>query len=178
VAANIGKQALLVRSARAGDAPAIARVHVRSWQHTYRGIVPDAVLAALDETRRAADWRAWLTADGQDALVAEHGTELVGFCSLGPARDADALPGTGEVLGIYVAPEHVRRGVGRSLLTAALARARGRHDALTLWVFEDNGDARRFYEAFGFELEGARERVALGGAAIAKVRYRRELRER
>ena len=33
-----------VRAARAEDVPAMARVIVRSWQETYRGVMPDRVL--------------------------------------------------------------------------------------------------------------------------------------
>ena len=177
MATNIGKEALVVRNAAPGDAPAIARVHVRSWQHAYRGIVADAVLDALDETRRAEDWRAWI-AEGHEPLVAELGAELVGFCSLAPARDADALPATGEIIAIYVSPEHVRRGAGRALLEASLARARGRYRALTLWVFEDNESSRRFYEALGFVADGAHARAELGGVSVNKVRYRLAVLER
>jgi hypothetical protein len=35
---------LIVRPARVQDVRQIARVHVRCWQETYRGLMPDAVL--------------------------------------------------------------------------------------------------------------------------------------
>ena len=37
-----------IRAATSGDAPGIARVQVLTWQQTYRGILPDAFLDALD----------------------------------------------------------------------------------------------------------------------------------
>ena len=36
--------AVTVRRAEAGDARQMARVHVLTWQQTYRGLMPDAVL--------------------------------------------------------------------------------------------------------------------------------------
>jgi len=35
---------LIVRPARVQDVAQMARVHVRCWQETYRGLMPDAVL--------------------------------------------------------------------------------------------------------------------------------------
>ncbi len=39
-----------IRAARPEDAASMARVHVRGWQETYRGQIPDAVLDAPDFT--------------------------------------------------------------------------------------------------------------------------------
>ena len=49
-----------IRVATEGDAAGIARVHVRSWQEAYAGIVPDAYLASLDADERTAQWRTYL----------------------------------------------------------------------------------------------------------------------
>ena len=35
---------LIIRPARVQDVKQMARVHVRCWQETYRGLMPDAVL--------------------------------------------------------------------------------------------------------------------------------------
>jgi GNAT superfamily N-acetyltransferase len=47
---------------------------------------------------------------------------------------------------LYVAPEHWRRGYGPLLLNAAKQSA----DALQLWTFQRNRDARAFYATAGF----------------------------
>jgi GNAT superfamily N-acetyltransferase len=51
---------------------------------------------------------------------------------------------------LYVAPEHVGRGLGSKLLAVAIAS----RDELALWTFEANARARAFYEAHGFVLSG------------------------
>ena len=51
---------LSVRPARAGDAAQMARVNVRCWQETYRGLKPDAVLD--DPCFPAARERFWTAA--------------------------------------------------------------------------------------------------------------------
>ena len=45
--------AVRVREARRGDEPAVAEVHVRSWQEAYRDLMPAEFLAALDPRERA-----------------------------------------------------------------------------------------------------------------------------
>jgi hypothetical protein len=47
---------LTIRPARPGDETAIARVHVDSWRTTYRGIMPDDVLAGQSVERRERQW--------------------------------------------------------------------------------------------------------------------------
>ena len=62
-------------------------------------------------------------------------------------------------LGLMVAVSHRRRGVGTSLLEAAVAWAREADvRKLELHVFPWNEPALRLYEAFGFEREGYRKR--------------------
>lgn len=39
----------LIRHADIGDAADIGKVHAESWKATYRGIVPDRYLDAIDE---------------------------------------------------------------------------------------------------------------------------------
>lgn len=43
-----------IRRATAGDAVALANVHIDFWRSAYRGLVPDSHLDSLDYDRRAA----------------------------------------------------------------------------------------------------------------------------
>ncbi|MDQ3983486.1 MAG: GNAT family N-acetyltransferase, partial [Actinomycetota bacterium] len=49
---------MIVRDAAPEDAPGIARVHVASWNATYRGVIADEALDGLTEERLAPEWRA------------------------------------------------------------------------------------------------------------------------
>jgi ribosomal protein S18 acetylase RimI-like enzyme len=106
-------------------------------------------------------------------LVACEADRVLGYASLGPARDADAVS-LGELWALYVAPEAWGSGVGASLLAAvdeALA-ARG-FPEVVLWVLEANRRARRFYEKHGFELDGGRTEPIEAGWILPHLRYRR-----
>src|SRR5689334_15318411 len=85
---------LVVRPARAEDAARMARVHVRCWRETYRGLMPDAVLDDPDfPGRRERFWTAALTDERyreNRAAVAERGGEVIGLAMSGPPLDGPA----------------------------------------------------------------------------------------
>jgi L-phenylalanine/L-methionine N-acetyltransferase len=81
---------------------------------------------------------------------------LVGRLSV--ARDAHPASAHVADLGLMVAKEARRQGVGRALLEATVAWARGAAiRKLELHVFPWNEAAIRLYEQFGFEREGYRK---------------------
>lgn len=163
-----------IRPATPRDAPAIAAVHVAAWQTAYRGLVPDDVLDRLDAERRAADWAVILGDEHEQHLLLEDEGHVCGFVSCGPARDGDLDPlRTGEIYAIYVAPADWRRGIGRRLCAAAIGTLQSAgFREIKLWVFDGHAPARRFYEALGFQPDGAR-RVETRGVPLTVIRYRR-----
>lgn len=165
---------MLVRPATPADADAIARAHVRAWQHAYAGLFPEDELARLDAAQRAAALRRRLAADEprRATLAAEDGGAVVGFASVGPSRDEDG-GGLGELYAIYVDPDAWGRGAGRNLMEGALdaLRAAGFGEA-TLWVLAQNPRARAFYEATGWAVDGTTKRDVYLGTPVEEVRYR------
>jgi len=167
----------MVRRATLADAAVLARVHVASWHEAYRGIVPDAYLQNFTVERRAERFRESLAKDAEETYVAELDGQVAGFLTLGDCRDDDMDHRlTGEIWGIYLAPEHWRTGLGARLARQAeeLLASRGR-SVVTLWVLEANAQARRFYEAMGYDVDGATKQVTLG-APLTAVRYRKSLK--
>lgn len=169
-----------IRVAHIDDADQIAEVHVRSWQSAYRGLIPQKYLDGLDPSSRAEGWRRSV----RDAnwprggtLVATDGDgTIVGFAHIGPTRDEDAGDAVGEVLAIYLAPGAWGKGYGRALMATALEHlAQAGYQQATLWVLDSNARARRFYEAAGFEPDGAVKTDDRLGFRLAEVRYRRSL---
>lgn len=165
-----------IRRAIPDDSFALARVHVDSWRSAYRGLVPDAHLEKLDYARRADRFRQSFTADSPETYVAEQDGTITGFLTLGDCRDQDVdHKSTGEIWGIYLAPEYWHRGIGRSLCQWAEACLASRgYSAVVLWVFTDNDRARKFYEAMGFVPDGM-TRVLNLGKELGVMRYRKKL---
>jgi GNAT superfamily N-acetyltransferase len=166
----------VIRRARAQDAAAVADINRRGWLFAYEHIVPAETMldAARDLETSWADGLAqddgsrhvWVATSTADAVI--------GFVSVGASRDDDARPEEGELRAIYLAPEAVGTGVGRELLTRAEASlAELGYGAATLWVFEDNARARRFYEGNGWQAQPDSGPGPWGWAR--SVRYRKAL---
>jgi ribosomal protein S18 acetylase RimI-like enzyme len=154
----------------------MARVHIDSWRAAYRGLVPESFLESLDYARRAEGFRGFLVEHSGDTYAVAQAGKTIGFLTIGACRDADVdQEVAGEIWGIYLAPGYWRRGIGRQLCRRAeeLLRAQGYVQA-TLWVFEGNEAARRFYEAMGFVPDGADKMLELG-APLRAVRYHKKL---
>jgi GNAT superfamily N-acetyltransferase len=148
----------LIRTARPEDARPVAEVHVASWRHAYRGLLPEDSLERQSVADREAMWLG-VFADPDTksgAFVAEVDGRIVGFASFGPSRDKDVPERTGEVPAIYVDPAVLGTGVGRELFDAATVALRDAGFArATLWVLETNALARRFYEKAGWGWDGS-----------------------
>lgn len=166
-----------IRRATVEDARDIAEVHVASWRWAYEGLLPGSVLDALSVEERSDGWAPILERAPEGVLVAvgEDG-RVAGFSSVGPTRDDDALPSTGELFAIYLRPEAAGTGVGSALLAGAEEdlRAAGFRRG-TLWVLETNTRARSFYERHGWAWDGARSEHRFDCDRRPIVRYARNL---
>jgi ribosomal protein S18 acetylase RimI-like enzyme len=144
----------LIRQAVPGDAETMADVFINAWRQAYPGVVPDAVLAALDHDQTAH----WLTelialrAQGETD-VGERGGRVIGFVRYGALPGE---PGRGYVFGLYVDPGAAGQGAGQALLRHAEQRLQeDGFGTVALHVFESNERARRFYSRAGFKPDGS-----------------------
>jgi len=122
-----------------------------------QGVPADAPALAAIERRAFGDpwseasFRESLGAAWSFGLVAERGTEIVGYLI---AREA---AGTGEILNLAVDPPHRRGGIARALLEAGLAILRRREvDEVFLEVRLSNDAARSLYRGAEFRPVGRR----------------------
>jgi GNAT superfamily N-acetyltransferase len=157
----------LIRRAMPMDAERLAVVHVETWRSTYRGILGDGYLAALDVEARARWWTR-VIADGAIVHVADVDDEPVGYCWVGSSADT----GWGEVIAIYVHPDHWGQGHGRQLLGAGEMSLRDEgHGNALLWVLAANRRARDFYERQGWRASKPLRIEEIGGTQVTEVRY-------
>jgi ribosomal protein S18 acetylase RimI-like enzyme len=160
-----------LRAAAPADAEGIARVQERGWRVGYAHVFPEEKLT--EHRIDAGRWRARLEEpqEGSKTLVVVREGAVAGFVSVGPSRDE---PAVGELYAIYVDPEVWGEGVGRELIARAERQLAGDgYLEATLWVLEDNPRARRFYQAAGWSLDGARKMDEHLGLLVPEVRYRK-----
>jgi GNAT superfamily N-acetyltransferase len=165
-----------LRPAVPEDAMAVARVHVRAWQVAYRSLMPEEHLAALRPEERAQryDFGA-LDPARPRTLVAVEAQTILGFATISPARDGDAI-GQGELCALYVEPDCWGRGIGRTLAAAARADlCRLGFTRAILWVVAGNARAEQFYRADGWDPDGLRRARQVWNVTVDTVRYGRAL---
>jgi len=141
---------LTIRPAETDDAPAIAKVHVDTWQTAYRGIIPQDYLDTLTVQSRTIGWvRILGRGSNIITLVSEDNDgRIVGFASGGAIRHTDPRF-QAEITSLYVAPRAQRKDHGRRLFLSLSDRlARRGLKGLFVWVLAENA-GRAFYEAMG-----------------------------
>ena len=161
-----------VTTAQREDCPALAAIHVQSWQAAYASLFPADYLASLSVDEREESWTSILATSASRTLVAKRGTQTLGFLSFGRCRDQGAGANRGEVWALYVAPPAWSSGVGWALWESArvLMLHQGFAD-VSLWVLSGNARGLRFYESIGFRREPHSEQFfERGGAKLAEVR--------
>lgn len=169
-----------VRAATVRDAPELAALHTRSLQAAYQGLLPQDLLDRLDRHDSQERWeQAARNAEWPKAgvMVAVPGPQMVGFMRFTPTRDdGEDTALVAQIRQIYIAPEVWGKGLGKRLLSTALARiAASGYAQATLWVLDTNSRARRFYERCGWTQDGAARYNDSFSFPIADVRYRKHL---
>jgi GNAT superfamily N-acetyltransferase len=159
---------IVIRRARAGDAPGIAVVHVATWRSAYPGVLPDEVLANLSVTRLTAQYDRSIRMGMSIHVAADPGIPaILGFTS---ARRNRSTLGDGEVETLYVLDDWQNQGLGGQLLRASAKHlaALGCRSAYA-WVLRDN-PATFFYARLGGK-RIANSTTHVGGEDIPQTAY-------
>src|SRR5512146_2626358 len=138
-----------IRDATQADIPALAALHVQTFNETHRGGRDGGPSYAL----RADQWRqtfADTTGSWSCLLVEDDQGELVGFAK-GIPHDG-GIPGfAGEVNKVYLLRRVQRQGLGRQLLCSVARRFLEQGITSMVLFGEATSPANGFYEAFGAE---------------------------
>lgn len=145
----------------------IRRIYRESWKHAYRGIVPQDFLDAITEDQCGKS----IGAPGVNTMICVEDGQIIGTSSFCKSR-FEQYPDSGEVMSIYLLPEHMGKGYGSKLIKAVLNELEKQgFKNVFLWTLEDNTFARRFYERNGFASTGEYLNDNIGGKDLREVRY-------
>ena len=148
---------MTLRDATEADLPAIVEI--------YNTTIPGRMVTADLEPVTVESRRAWFTAHQTPSrplwVLVDDATAICAWLSFDSFYPRAAYDGTA-MIAIYVSPRHRRRGHGRTMLEAALARAPslGLHTLLG-YIFGHNEPSLRLFEAYGFVRWAHLPRVAV-----------------
>jgi ribosomal protein S18 acetylase RimI-like enzyme len=137
-----------LRDATESDVPALARLHVQTFNETHRGGRPGGPSYELREQQ----WRDAFAnrVDWFCVVVEDDRGELVGFAKGTP--HGGGVPGYGSELNkIYLLQRVQKQGLGRRLLRAVADRFAQRGTTSMLLFGDAANPSNGFYEAFGAE---------------------------
>jgi GNAT superfamily N-acetyltransferase len=166
-----------VRIAWVDDAPAIARVQLRTWPELYAGLVPAEAIPSGPEAEEAAAaaWAASLQKPGDArnrVLVALERNRVVGFAITGPASDPDRDPvADAELRELTVDPDERGKGHGSRLLQAAAdTMAADRFGHAVTWVVAGDDALLSFLTSAGWGTDSAHRELDLDGTGAVRVK--------
>ena len=160
--------AFRIREVNEADIPALARLHVHTFNETHRGGQPGGPSSALREhqwrevfERQDGSWFCYVIEDDR--------SEFVGFAKA--IRHNDGVPGyAGELNKIDLLRRVQRQGLGRLLLCTVARRFLERGITSMLLFGDAASPANGFYEAFGAERLLSERRVSSSSLQMLQCR--------
>lgn len=139
-----------IQEALAEDFSQVGQLYTQSWQKTYRGLLPDALLDRMTAQDSTEKWVRYCRQANQYLFCAKAEGQLVGFAACKPCT----MPQEGLLLdSLHVAPGCGGQGIGSCLIRrcARLARELG-HTRLVVYVVKGNDRAQRLYQHLGAQV--------------------------
>ena len=164
--------AFKIRRAKHGDEEQIAKVHIQSWQETYKGLVSKDYLDKLPEelVERIETWKNILNSPNRWAWVATVSDSIVGFILFGPPRDEDRETFI-ELGAIYLLSEKKGKGIGFALLSSGFEFMKTlNYQKAYCWVLENN-PSTLFYEKCGANCFGQTKMEETAGQDLKELAY-------
>lgn len=158
------------RLMQSDDRLAISHIYEESWKYAYKGIIPQSYLDSIPQ----GCWAPKVDQKGIYSLVLIENDTLIGTSSYCRSRWA-GFEEWGEIISIYLLPQHIGKGYGRHLLNAVVDELKKQgYEDIFLWVLEENMRARRFYEKCGFGFSGCSRKDNIGGKELVEMQYKLE----
>ena len=163
-----------IRLAHPDDAYTMAEILMKSWEVTYKDIIPMDFIIKKNSTRHEL-FKQVITKENRDSYVIDYNGKTVGILKVAEPKDEDLNDDFYEVHYIYLHPDYYRMGIGSKAMDFAFTVARKLDKKLiTIWVLADNMNAINFYNKCGFLTDDKTKEVEYG-KAIKCIRMRKSL---
>ena len=155
------------KTKKSDDINAIGKIYEKSWKFAYNGIIPKDYLDSISGDK----WFPHFENKNMNSLVLIENNQFIGTSSYCKSRSKE-FNDFGEIVSIYLLPEHMGKGYGKLLFEATLNELiKLGYKNVFLWVLEENTRARRFYEKQNFKLSDKFNYINIGGKNLKEVAY-------
>lgn len=151
---SIHAGSITIREARSHEAAQLSELALRSKGHW--GYSAEFLAACVDELTIHAQQ---IEDEQLDVVVAERNGEVAGFYALARVAETNF-----ELQALFVEPEHIGSGIGRSLMNHALCRVASQSG--TTLLIQGDPHAEEFYLAAGARLVGSSESGSIPGRRL------------
>jgi ribosomal protein S18 acetylase RimI-like enzyme len=143
---------LTIRPLELADAAAIASLHIETWRDTYRGLMPDSKLDALNVQEYESGWNRILSQKDSPTspltLGAFQGSILLGIASAGRPRESWGYDS--ELWAINIPKRFQKMGAGKAMLRACVQHVQTFNAKnMYLYCVLGNTNAENFYRKMG-----------------------------
>lgn len=146
---------LVIRDAELKDAEGMGYVHYKSWLETYTGLINQEYLDKISVNSRIEAAKKML----ESTLIAEVDGNVVGFACYHKCRST-GFEEYGEISAIYILKKYHKNGIGKMLMDKCFEKL-SKYKGIVLWVLDTNKNAIKFYENYGFSLDGGTKEAVL-----------------
>lgn len=159
-----------IRAAKKEDASSLANIIVESWKSAYSEIIPkDEITRYLDKDRRKIQFEKFIE-NGEIVLIGLLNKMPCGLVFANKDND-EGLENCGSIYSIYLLEETWGKGLSSKLMdeTIEILKRKG-CKKISLWVYEENSRARKFYEKHGFTFDGSKKHSRFSNKPL-ELRY-------
>lgn len=134
-----------IRTAKPEDAILIKTIHIKAYQKSYRGYLPDEFLDNLkiddDVIERTKKY-----IEKTEGYIVSKGEDAIAFCYVNNLSENEF-----EIQAIYADPNHHKNGAGRQLVNylCEMKKQKG-YKTCIAWTMK-HGPSKGFYEKTGFK---------------------------
>lgn len=159
-----------IRAATKEDASSLANIIVESWKSAYSELIPEAEITRyLDKDRRKVQFEKFIE-DGEIVLIGFFDEIPCGLVFANKDND-EGLENCGSVYSIYLLEETWGKGLSSKLMDETVEILKGEGcKKISLWVYEENIRARKFYEKHGFTFDGSKKHSRFSNKPL-ELRY-------
>lgn len=163
-----------IRAAKKEDATSLANIIVESWKSAYSEIIPkDEITRYLDKDRRKIQFEKFIE-NGEIVLIGLLNEMPCGLVFANKDND-EGLENCGSIYSIYLLEETWGKGLSSKLMdqTIEILKEEGCKQ-ISLWVYDENIRARKFYEKHDFIFDGSKKYSRFSNKPL-ELRYIKQL---